>query len=118
MRTREAIADDLLILAARGGDREAAAAYGEQAVKRYLLQGPLGPGAFGRLYYAPLLFRRPAMAVELVPQVKMILLPDAWASRAARVARWQEELGQTEQAAQLRADVLRLAPDALGGQQP
>lgn len=98
-------------LLARQGRLETAAARGADILARYDLYGVYGPGSLGQLYYAPLMFRRPAMALELVPQLTRITLPDAWGQRAALAAEWSDVVGDRTLAEQLRAGLRRSIPD-------
>jgi tetratricopeptide (TPR) repeat protein len=98
-------------LLARQGDVKAAVAQGAGIIERYRMTGLYGPGSLGQLYYAPLMFRRPAMALELVPQLARIELPDLWVDRVERMAGWAEQSGDAAMATQLRGQIKALAPD-------
>jgi hypothetical protein len=63
-------------LAANQGNLKGAAILGEQALQGYQILGVNGPGSFGNPAYSSLVFRQPAMAVELAPQMQLISLPD------------------------------------------
>ncbi len=78
------------ILAERG-NYSAAAEVGEKAINNYQAYGVYGPGTFGLLYYAPRMFRMPAMALEIVPQMVKPLTPAEWVEREKRVQYWQEK---------------------------
>lgn len=63
------------------GDQEAAQKLAAQALENYRAYGLYGPGSFGLLYYAPRMFRMPAMALEIVPQMEinyMFILHEPW----------------------------------------
>lgn len=98
-------------LAAAQGDLGTAARSGQQVLDGYLMQGVEGPNTFGLLYYAPLMFRRPAMAVELVPQLVTISLPDRWGKRMQQLAKWYEESSQKVQAEQVLDQLKQNIPD-------
>ncbi len=105
---RDWLASELL---ARQGHLNEAVQHGQQVIDLYQMQGPYGPGSLGQLSYAPLLFRRPAMALELAPQVILIVLPDQWGARLSSLADWYDQLGKPQQAADLRKQLLALIPD-------
>ena len=98
-------------LAAAQGDLSTAVGLGQQALDDYLMQGIEGPNTFGQLYYAPLMFRRPAMAVELVPQLATIALPDRWGQRMLQLGRWYEARGDTGKAASIYQELQKEIPD-------
>ncbi|MGD0006130.1 MAG: tetratricopeptide repeat protein, partial [Anaerolineaceae bacterium] len=98
-------------LAAAQGDQAKAAGLGQLALDGYLMQGIEGPNTFGQLYYAPLMFRRPAMAVELAPQLATIALPDRWGQRMLQLGRWYEAQGQTDTAASIYQELKKDIPD-------
>lgn len=93
------------------GDMEGATQLGEQVLARYHMYGLNGPGTLGYLSYAPLMFRRSAMALEIVPQLVRIPMTDAWGQRAERLAGWYEQNGNLAQAEQVRAELRRDIPD-------
>ena len=98
-------------LAARKGDFAKAARLGDEAVQRYLWQGINGPGTLGQLMYNQLVFRRPAMVMENVPQMTMILLPDEWGERMYKTAEWYRLLGNEERAGVLLLELGQHIPD-------
>ncbi len=98
-------------LAAAQADLATAVGLGQQALDGYLMQGIGGPNTFGQLYYAPLMFRRPAMAVELVPQLATIALPDRWGQRMLQLGRWYAALGETEKADATYQELKKDIPD-------
>lgn len=105
---RDWLAAELL---ARQGQVEIAAQQGDAVYTSYQLRGIYGPGSLGILYYAPLMFRRPAMALEVVPQLITISLPDEWGQHVAQLASWHEQNGNVERASQLRRDLQEAIPD-------
>ena len=105
---RDWLAAELL---ARQGHLDEAVQQGQQVIDLYQMQGPYGPGSLGQLYYAPLLFRRPAMALELAPQVFLIALPNSWGARISSLADWYDQEGKPQQAADLRKQLQALIPD-------
>jgi tetratricopeptide (TPR) repeat protein len=98
-------------LAAQKGDLSQAARLGDDVVQRYLWQGINGPGTLGQLMYNQLVFRRPAMVMETVPQMAMILLPDEWGARLYQVAEWHRQAGDEERAEGLLQELRRHIPD-------
>jgi tetratricopeptide (TPR) repeat protein len=101
-------------LLARKGNLQAALQQGSAVIARYRMTGLYGPGSLGQLYYAPLMFRRPAMALELAPQLVRIEMPDAWGQRVELLAEWAEQSGDAGQAWKLRHDLKALVPDFSG----
>ncbi len=75
-------------LAARTGDFGRAAKTGDDVLHQFVQQGIYGYGSFGTLMYDQLVFRRPAMVMEVVPQMTMIKLPDEWGDRFQQTAEW------------------------------
>jgi tetratricopeptide (TPR) repeat protein len=98
-------------LTAAQGDLAGAVGSGQKALDGYRMQGVGGPNTFGQLYYAPLMFRRPAMAVELVPQLATISLPDRWGQRMLQLGRWYEALGDTTKADATYQELKHEIPD-------
>ena len=98
-------------LLARQGNLAQAVAQGSGVIASYRMMGLYGPGSLGQLYYAPLMFRRPAMALELTPQLARIELPDAWGQRLAMLIDWAERGGNKALAEQMRAELNLLIPD-------
>jgi tetratricopeptide (TPR) repeat protein/O-antigen ligase len=98
-------------LAAARADLATAVGLGQQALDAYQMQGIGGPNTFGQLYYAPLMFRRPAMAVELVPQLVTIPLPDRWGQRMLQLGRWYETLGEKAKADATYQELQQAIPD-------
>ena len=98
-------------LAASQGNINDAVALGQDAINSYQMQGGLGPGSFGQLYYGPFMFRRPAMAMELVPQLQTITTPDLWGQRIAQLMSWYEKLGDTDHTNQLKSELIAQIPD-------
>lgn len=77
-------------LSALLGDFEEAISHGETALNRYNSYSIYGPGTFGLLYYAPRMFRSPAIALEIVPQMETVPLPEIWIERSDKLIQWQE----------------------------
>jgi tetratricopeptide (TPR) repeat protein/O-antigen ligase len=75
-------------LAAARGEYAKAISLGQQALDGYAMQGVRGPGSFGVLTYASVMFRRPAMAVEIAPQVINIAMTKKWKTRADQLIIW------------------------------
>ena len=76
------------VFAARG-DYQQANIIGEQAIQSFLSYGVYGPGSFGILYYAPRIFRSPAIAMEIVPQMVDVPLSKKWMDRQNRLQYWK-----------------------------
>jgi tetratricopeptide (TPR) repeat protein len=76
-------------VSATKGDFKQAIALGEQALQTYRAFGVFGPGSFGILYYAPRMFRSPAMALEIVPQMVEVPVPEVWVEREKQLSIWQ-----------------------------
>jgi hypothetical protein len=51
------------------------------------------------------------MALELMPQLARIELPDAWGQRVDLLADWTEQNGDMTRAEQLRDELNRAIPD-------
>lgn len=98
-------------IAAREMDAAQAVSLGLPAYQHYLLQGIYGPGSMGQSQYGPLMFRRPAMALELVPQLTTISLSDEWGRRAMMLANWLQRSGEEQAAGQIRQQVREAIPD-------
>ncbi|MHB8134265.1 MAG: O-antigen ligase family protein [Anaerolineaceae bacterium] len=76
------------VLAAKG-DYQQAIFVGEQAMWSFQSYGVYGPGSFGFLYYAPRMFRSPAIAMEIVPQMVDVPVPKKWMERQNRLQYWK-----------------------------
>jgi hypothetical protein len=98
-------------LAASQGKLNDAVRLGQEALDSYQMQGVLGPGSFGQLYYGPLMFRRPSMAMELVPQLLTITVPDLWGQRIAQLMGWYQGLNDTSHVNQLKNELAIQIPD-------
>jgi hypothetical protein len=84
---------------------------GQQALESYRMQGIGGLNTFGQQYYAPLMFRRPAMAVDLVPQLATITLPDRWGQRMLQLGQWYAALGEQDKAEATYRELQKEIPD-------
>jgi tetratricopeptide (TPR) repeat protein len=76
-------------LSALQGNFEEAISHGETALNRYDSYSIYGPGTFGLLYYAPRMFRSPAIALEIVPQMETVPLPESWIERENQLNGWK-----------------------------
>ena len=74
------------------GDLEKAIETGNQAINRQNSYGVYGPGTFGVLQYAPRMFRMSAMAMEIVPQMVELPIPEIWLERAEILKNWEEQV--------------------------
>lgn len=101
----------LAVIQAQQGDLAGAAQRGSAALLRYHLQGLYGPASMGQGAYAPLMFRRPSMAAELVPQFTVIPLSDTWGTRALTLAGWYAQAGDPESAGGVREQAQGDIPD-------
>jgi len=97
-------------LAYRQGNLTQAISLGQNTISTYQLQGIYGPGSFGLLRYGPIMFRRPAMAMELVPQMPLLPVTDTWALRIQRLADWYTESGDLTAAQALLTQLSRQVP--------
>jgi len=93
------------------GDLESAVILGAEALDAYSHQGIYGPGSMGTVYYAELMYRRPEMKLELVPQMHSIQLPDQWGSRMALLCDWYMRTGDDELAKGTYTTLLEMIPD-------
>jgi tetratricopeptide (TPR) repeat protein len=71
------------------GDLEKAIETGNNATNRHNSYGVYGPGTFGVLQYAPRMFRMTAMAMEMVPQMVDIPLPNTINEREMLLSEWK-----------------------------
>lgn len=99
--------------AAGQGDYALAAKLGDEAIHRFLWQGAYGPGTLGQIKYNQFVFRSPAMVMEVVPQMTMILLPDGWGDHLRQTAEWYQQSGEAERAEQLRQELKTFIPDSV-----
>ena len=98
-------------LAAIEGDVAEASHIGEETIQHFIQQGIYGPGTFGKLMYDQLVFRRPAMVMEVVPQMSMIILPDEWGERMWQTAEWYRQSGDSSRADELIGQLQEYIPD-------
>jgi tetratricopeptide (TPR) repeat protein/O-antigen ligase len=98
-------------LAADRGNLQEAVLQGQYVMDHYLLQGLYGPGSFGQIRYANIMFRRPAMAMEMIPQVTLVPLTGRWGTRMARLAEWYDQVGDTAKAEKVRSELIHFIPD-------
>jgi len=75
---------------AKTGDMQRAIETGNNAINRYNSYGVYGPGSFGVLQYAPRVFRMNAMAMEIVPQMLKLPVPEIWNEREELLAEWKK----------------------------
>ncbi len=93
------------------GELATAIKLGGEALEDYCHPGIYGPGSMGTVYYAELMYRRPEMKLELVPQMHTILLPDQWGRRMALLAEWYAQTCENEMARETYANLLQMIPD-------
>jgi O-antigen ligase/tetratricopeptide (TPR) repeat protein len=98
-------------LAASKGEFLVAAGSGDDIIHQYMQQGIYGYGSFGTLMYDQLVFRRPAMVMEVVPQMVMIPLPDDWGIRMEQTAEWYRKAGDSVRADELIRELGEYIPD-------
>ena len=99
-------------LAAARGDLPLAVSSGQAVIDDYLFQGTFGPGTSGSsTKYVQRTFRRPVMALEYVPWVQTIPLPDLWGRRLSALISWYTQSGDSAQAARLQQQLQQLIPD-------
>ena len=88
-----------------------AAKTGDDVIHQFMQQGIYDYGSFGTLMYDQLVFRRPAMVMEVVPQMTMITLPDEWGERLQQTAEWYREAGEDVRAEELMEALGEYIPD-------
>jgi O-antigen ligase len=76
---------------AKKGEYEKAIQKGNYAINEYSNYGIFGPGTFGILQYAPRIFRMNAMAMEIIPQMIDVPIPEIWIERSKQVKIWESE---------------------------
>jgi O-antigen ligase/tetratricopeptide (TPR) repeat protein len=97
--------------AALKGDVRSAVVEGQAAIDGYLHQGMYGPGSEGRSYYSQLMFRRPQIRMELVPQFTLIKLNDPWGERMAELCEWYQKLGESGKSSACSKILIANIPD-------
>jgi len=85
-------------LAALEGNYPQAIQLAERSLDGWRNQGVNGPGSLGTYLYAQLMFRRPAMSMEMVPQMATIPLPDRWGQRVLSLLDWFLQTGDMSKA--------------------
>lgn len=98
-------------LSAAKGDKSTAVAAGEKVLNNYLNHGISGPGTMLNPSYAVYMYRRPAVNMDIIPQMDYISLPDQWGFRVAEIAQWYQESGNTVQSRILLGKLHKLIPD-------
>lgn len=93
------------------GDFQTAAKTGDEVIHQFMQQGIYGYGTFGTLMYDQLVFRRPAMVMEVVPQMTMITLPDEWGMHLQQTAEWYGEAGDLVRKNVLLKELEEYIPD-------
>ncbi len=61
--------------------------------------------------YVPLMYRRPAISMELVPQLTLIRFTDLWGKRMISLAGWYKTLGYDHDYQRLMDEVEQYIPD-------
>lgn len=84
---------------------------GRGIINAYMDYGVFGPATHGNELYDAYMFRRPAVRVDFVPQMQVILLPDKWGYRIQNLADWLEAAGNVTEAKTWRELVSRNIPD-------
>ncbi|NMB88273.1 MAG: tetratricopeptide repeat protein [Chloroflexi bacterium] len=103
-------------LAAQAQDAATVDRLGAAVLQGLAEPGVYGPGAQGKLLYYQLMFRRPAMAVEMVPQMQLIRVGGDWAARLSDLLAWYTHNGDTGAAEQVRALLQSEGYDLPGGE--
>ena len=98
-------------LAASKGEFLVAARAGDEIIHQFMQQGIYGYGSFGTLIYDQVVFRCPAMVMEVVPQMTMITLPDVWGERFEQTADWYDAAGNASRADELMEELGAYIPD-------
>ncbi len=93
------------------GEYPGAIINGQVAVDGFLNQGMYGPGSEDKSVYSQLMFRRPQMKMELVPQFTLVLLNDLWGTRLAELCGWYLDQGLSEQYVKCRKILRSNIPD-------
>ncbi|MCC6148058.1 MAG: tetratricopeptide repeat protein [Anaerolineaceae bacterium] len=99
------------VLAAGKGNYQEAVNQGEDALNGIRHQGIYGPGSFGKSMYTALMFRRISMAMEWVPQIRLIKITDNWGDRLYQLANWYEKIGEIERSEQCMRELKAAIPD-------
>jgi tetratricopeptide (TPR) repeat protein/O-antigen ligase len=99
-------------LSAADGNYQDAVLQGQKAVDGYLFQGIYGPGSYGTLIYAPLMFRRPAASLEFVPQLTRIMITDRVGEWMLKLRSWYLETGEIQKADEIYRQVQYYIPDS------
>jgi len=84
---------------------------GEDALNGVRYQGMYGPGSFGKSMYSALMFRRVSMAMEWVPQVRLIGFTDEWGMRLSQLGSWYASIGDLERSNQCMQELAERIPD-------
>ncbi|MHC1784032.1 MAG: O-antigen ligase family protein [Anaerolineaceae bacterium] len=92
-------------------DYEKSIAHGQQIIEAATDYGIFGPATPGNKIYNLYMFRRPAVEIDLVPQMEVIRWPDKWGHRALKLADWVELTGDKVEADRWREVVLNNIPD-------
>ncbi len=77
---------------AKIGNFQEAIQQGKAAYTLYTNYGVFGPGTFGVLQYGPRIFRMKAIALEIIPQMTIIPIPENWKERSNLIQIWESEL--------------------------
>jgi tetratricopeptide (TPR) repeat protein len=85
-------------LAALEGNYPQAIQLAERSLDGWRNQGVNGPGSLGTYLYAQLMFRRPAMSMEMVPQLQAAPLTDRWGQRVLSLLDWLLKAGDMSKA--------------------
>jgi O-antigen ligase len=92
-------------------DYEKSTTHGQQIIEAATDYGIFGPATPGSKIYNMFMFRRPAVEIDLVPQMEVIAWPDKWGQRALKLADWMELNGDQAEADRWRELVSTNIPD-------
>lgn len=93
------------------GDYSNAVKLAESSFDGFRKQGLYGAGSYGKSVYSALMFRRPALAIDLTPQMTIIKITDEWGRRMMKLVSWYEQMGDEEKARARYEELLREIPD-------
>lgn len=98
-------------LHAARGDYKQAIKIGEEVLDQYKVRGIYGPGSLGNPTYALFMFRRPALNIDLVPQMTTIPVTDLWGERMLMLSEWYGKERETKRADEVKEILNMYIPD-------
>ena len=85
----------------------------EEVLDGWRYQSIQGPGSYGVSEYGKNLFRNPAQAIDMVPQLNIEPLPANWINKMVILGEWYLEVEDNIQAKKIFSEVLTIDPDNL-----